>query len=153
MEYKTENFEFVRMDAMVAERLTASPRIYDIYGYCGMSIISEYFPHGDMEKVAELTGGTTQDMPPGAPLIPGNDLTPIEKLTISLQMAEALADLHGSSGGVITHQDIQLSQYLWNADQTIIKLNDFNRAEFMLFDEDHQRYCKYFEGPGNGNVS
>ena len=41
-----------RMDALIAERLTTSPRIYDIYTMCGLGIISEYFPHGDMEELA-----------------------------------------------------------------------------------------------------
>ena len=47
----------------------------------------------------------------------------------------------------------QLSQYLLSADKTIVKLNDFNRAEFMLWDEEGEEYCKYSEGHGNGNVS
>jgi hypothetical protein len=47
----------------------------------------------------------------------------------------------------------RLSQFLWTADRTRLKLNDFNRAEFMLWDEEHQEYCKYTEGRGQGNVS
>jgi len=34
-----------------------------------------------------------------------------------------------------------------------VKLNDFNRAEFMLWDEEEKEYCKYGEGYGQGNVS
>ena len=47
----------------------------------------------------------------------------------------------------------QLSQYLLNADNTTLKLNDFNRAEFMLWNDKEGEYCKYGEGTGNGNVS
>eukprot|EP00980_Cylindrotheca_fusiformis_P028444 scaffold22599_cov139-Cylindrotheca_fusiformis.AAC.35 len=140
-----ENYEFVRMDAIVAERLTASPRIYDIYGLCGLGIVSEFFPHGDMEAIA---------MPEFEEVLPGydpkNNFTPVEKLVVAKQMADALADLHGNVGGVIVHQDVQLSQYLWNADRTMVKLNDFNRAEFMLFDEHENQYCGYWEGRGQG---
>jgi hypothetical protein len=46
-----------------------------------------------------------------------------------------------------------LGQFLKNEDETLIKLNDFNRAEFMLWDEKAKDYCKYGEGTGNGNVS
>lgn len=58
----------------------------------------------------------------------------------------------------ISHDDFhivcsQLSQFLLNEDKTMLKLNDFNRAEFMLWDDEEKDYCKYSEGHGNGNVS
>jgi hypothetical protein len=67
-------------------------------------------------------------------------------------MAEALADLNGYMNGVIVHQDIQLSQLLLTKDKTRIKLNDFNRAEFLLWDEQGQEYCQYNTGSAHGNV-
>jgi serine/threonine protein kinase len=154
-EMKTDSYEYVRVDALVAERLTSSPRIYDIYGACGLGIISEFFPHGDMESVVVTGDGTmtAEKLHDGYELKPQNNLTAIEKLEIATQMAEALADLHGNKGGIIVHQDLQLSQYLWTADKSMVKLNDFNRAEFMLWDEEAQEYCRYREGRGNGSVS
>jgi len=95
------------MDAVVAERLTASPRIYNIYGTCGIGIMSEYFPHGDIEAMVipeDVHTNHTDDEKD--PLICYNDFSGLAKLEISLHMAEALADLHGYSGGVIVHQDI-----------------------------------------------
>lgn len=95
------------MDAIVAERLTASPRIYAIYGTCGIGIMSEYFPHGTLEEMAipedDIYFHTDDDE---GPLISYNDLPGLTKLKISLHMAEALADLHGYSGGTIVHQDV-----------------------------------------------
>lgn len=141
-----EHYEFVRMDAIVAERLTASPRIYDIYTMCGLGIVSEFFQHGDMERVviphfhAQTKEGYDNL----------NDLNPYQKLVAAKQMADGIADLHGYKGGVIVHQDIQPSQFLMNADQDTIKLNDFNRAEFMLYNEKKGEYCKYYEGMGMG---
>jgi serine/threonine protein kinase len=154
-EMKHDSYEYVRVDALVAERLTSSPRIYDIYGTCGLGIISEFFPHGDMESVVVTGDGSmkAKKLHDGYELQPQNNLTAIEKLEIATQMAEALADLHGNKGGIIVHQDIQLSQYLWTADKSMVKLNDFNRAEFMLWDEEAQEYCRYREGLGNGSVS
>jgi len=154
------------MDAMVAERLTASPRIYDIYGYCGTAIVSEYFPYGDYETVAVPGSGYQlsdrsasadnqhhDGAPPPPPVLTTsyNAIAPPDKLRIALQMAEGLADLHGAREGPIVHQDVQLSQYLLSADNVTLKLNDFNRAEYMLWDEHKQQYCKYAEGHGNGN--
>jgi len=144
-----ENYEFVRMDAIVAERLTASPRIYDIYGFCGLGILSEFFPHGDLEE--EITPNDEEDASVDEGYDPQNDLSPLQKLIMAKQMADAVADMHGHEGGIIVHQDIQLSQYLWNADKTMIKLNDFNRAEFVLFDDHKNEYCGYWEGIGSGS--
>jgi hypothetical protein len=33
-----------------------------------------------------------------------------------------------------------------------VRLNDFNRAEFMLWNEEKQEYCKYQNNPGHGDV-
>ena len=69
-------------------------------------------------------------------------------------LASIVAALHNYPGGVIVHDDIQLCQYLWTEDNGInVKLNDFNRAEFMLFDEMNQDYCKFRNGEGHGDVS
>lgn len=48
--------------------------------------------------------------------------------------------------------DIQLPQFMVTADGRL-KLGDFNRAEFMLYDEEHGEYCKYRNGRGHGDVS
>jgi serine/threonine protein kinase len=82
---------------------------------------------------------------------PQNSLTGLKKLEISTQMAEALADLHGNSAGVIVHNDVKLVQFLWTSDKSMLKLNDFNRAEHMLFDEENNEYCRYARR-GNGKV-
>lgn len=150
-----EDFEYVRMDAIVAERLTASPRIYDIYGYCGLGIMSEYFYHGDVEKDFVYDEGSGYidplDLHDKEEVKPQNNLTGIEKLVISLEMAEALADLHGSPNSLIIHDDVQMSQFLFNKDKTRLKLNDFNRAEIPLYDEVNGQYCRYKNGHGHGN--
>jgi hypothetical protein len=143
------------MDAMVAERLSASPRVFDIYGFCGVTILSELFPHGDLEQAA-VPGGTghrkSEELHDENDVNPQNNLTAIEKLKMSTQMAEALVDLHGYRNGVIVHDDVQLSQFLYTADKSIVKINDFNRAEFMLWDNNHGQYCRYKNGRAHGTV-
>lgn len=152
------DFEYTRVDANVAELLSASPRIYDIYGHCGIAIMSEWFPHGDLEEAAidyddYPEHHVIEENEKKEELVVYNNITSREKLRICLHMSEALADLHGYKNGVIVHQDVQLSQFLLNKDSTRIKLNDFNRAEFMLWDDEAQEFCLYSSGTAHGNVS
>jgi serine/threonine protein kinase len=158
LEIIQDNFEFVRMDAIVAERLTFNPRIFNIYGFCANTILSEFFPHGDLESSTMPEGEDasfidSKDLHDEDSVKPRNNFTGLEKLDIATQMAEGIAILHGYSGGAIVHNDVQLAQFLFSADKSILKLNDFNRAEFMLWDDEHQEYCRYKNGRGHGNVS
>ena len=84
-----------------------------------MSILSEYFHHGDIETMTMSTDSSLDlRKVSGQPELKSfNKIAPAEKLRISIQMAEALCDLHGHKGGVIVHQDVQLSQYLFNEDK------------------------------------
>ncbi len=137
-----ELFEYVRMDALVAERFSHSPRTFDIYGYCGLSLVSEFFYHGDIEDRA---------MPDDGHPAPDTVMTPEQKLVLALEMAEGLAQLHGYAHGMILHSDVQMGQFLLNRDKTMLKLNDFNRAEILLWDESHNAYCQHRNGKGHGN--
>ncbi|KAG7346821.1 hypothetical protein IV203_005890 [Nitzschia inconspicua] len=135
---------WMRMDAVVAERLTASPRIYDIYGYCGLSILSELFRHGNIEDVLYPYYDSDDDSSDDVG-VAANDLLPRQKLKLALNLAEAVADLHGYSGGAIAHQDLAPTQFMWSKDRSMVKLNDFNRAEIMLWNDSSGRYCNYKE--------
>ena len=148
-----ETMEYVRMDAMVADRLHTNPRTYDIFGFCGLSIFSEFFLHGDIEATAVPGDGFMEqkDLKDEKELKPQNKLTGAEKLVLSLEMAEGIAVMHGNTDGIIVHDDIQLPQFLFNEDKSMLKINDFNRAEFMFWDEKNQEYCPYRNGRGHGN--
>jgi hypothetical protein len=52
-------------------------------------------------------------------------LPDITKIQISLHMAEALADLHGYSGGIIVHQDIVRKRRI------LIFFNATNMIDFL----------------------
>jgi serine/threonine protein kinase len=149
-----DDYEFARMDANVNEKLDGNPRIVSMYSYCGISIISEAMMQGDLENVAVSTGvGRPVNIPHDGPqLTVRNTLSGIQKLSLSLEMAEAVLLLHTFSGGVIVHDDIQLSQFLISPNGQL-KLNDFNRAEIMLWNDKDQEYCKYRNHPGGGDVS
>ena len=146
--FKYDRLEFIRMDAIVMERLTSSPRIADIYGHCAFSVYSEFLPKEAEENIIPGEGILPEKIEED--LKSHNDYKISEKLDMALQMAESLADLHGYKDGVIVHDDVQLAQYLFAPDGRLI-LNDFNRAEFMLFDEQKGKYCKYTNGKGAGD--
>jgi len=150
-EYGMENFEFVRMDALVMERLTSSPLVVDIYDHCGTTIVAEAVHHEIEEKMVPGDG-----VPPKEGLNDANDVKPrnkfnvTQKLTIALEMAESLADLHGFKDGVIVHDDVQPCQWLRTSDG-VLKINDFNRAEIMLWNGNEGKYCRYYNGKVSGN--
>lgn len=140
------DLHWMRTDALVADRLHGSPRTYDVYGYCGLSMFSEYFRHGTIEDVLfpeDYDRGSDDESESEDICAPANALKPRQKLQLALNLAEAVADLHGYSGGKIVHQDLTPSQFLWNDDRTLIKLNDFNRAEIMLWNDAKEQYCDY----------
>lgn len=84
---------------------------------------------------------------------PRNNITSAKKLELALEMAASIADLHGFSGGVIVHSDIQLRQWLQQSppDGKLI-LGDFNLAQ-VSWDDEKESYCKFKRGRGLGNVS
>jgi hypothetical protein len=132
--YDYQDYEFMRMDAIVSERLTSSPPIVDIYGFCGLSMMSEYLSMGDLSRQI-LPGGDRRhpvELNDSEHLDPKNIFSLTHKLTLSLKMAESIALLHSYKGGVIVHDDISLAQFLASSEGEI-KLNDFNRAEIMLW--------------------
>ncbi len=171
VDFGYDSYEYVRMDALVSERLTSSPRIADIYTHCGLAMVTEFFPHGDIEPMVvpdynvdddslHLVRNSRQNNNKKKKMENAqsqNNLTATEKLQIALAMAEGIADLHGFPDGVIVHNDIQPSQFLFSSNNNNkdrrLKLNDFNRAEIMLWDEQHHSYCRYHNGIGMGNVS
>jgi hypothetical protein len=84
------------------ERLTKSPRIIDLYGHCGTSIWAEAIPYEVEEYIVPGEGYIRQaDLHDQDELKPQNKYTVHQKLEMALEMAEALADLHGFEDGVI----------------------------------------------------
>lgn len=144
-------YEFTHMDALVSERLTSNDRVVDIYGHCGVSVLSEFLSRGSIERVVVPgTGYIKQvDLHDEDDVKPQNTLSPSVKLDLAVQMAESIVFIHEFPEGKIVHNDIQLSQFLYASDGSI-KFNDFNRAEPMLWDEDKQDFCRYRNGMGNG---
>jgi len=150
--FSREFYEKTRVDGLVMERLSASPRITDMYGFCATSVMTEPLP-GEIWGEAVPTKRTIQknELRDEKHLDPKNNYTPTEKVEMALDLAEALAELHGFAGGMIVHDDIDLGQYLRTTDGRI-KLNDFNRAKIQLWDPIQKKYCKYYNGHIGGKM-
>jgi hypothetical protein len=89
-------------DALVMERLTASPRIVDIYAHCGTSIQEEALPHEIEEVIVPGKGYIKQEeLDDSEDVEPQNEYIASEKLEMALEMAESLADLHGFKDGAM----------------------------------------------------
>lgn len=152
MEYDTH--EYVRVDSLVTERMTSNPQVVDLYGYSGYSMLAECFVNGDVEEAIVGFDDRDRDFDPlGEPeLRTWNNFTGSEKLKLALSMVQPVAALHNYKDGIIIHDDIQLSQFLWTDEtKTSVKLNDFNRAEVMTWDEEYKEYCKFRNGRGGGD--
>ncbi len=152
--------EYMRMDAMVMEQLTSSPRAIDIYSHCAMSSIIEFAPV-DMEDYIMPTLGYTPKkiLRRGAKLKDewdrplNSNISPEEKLEIALEMAKCLAVMHGYEGGPIVNVDVQVGQFFRGRDG-VMKIVDFNRAEPLMYDTRVEQYCRWTNGePTDGQVS
>lgn len=117
------NFDRSRRDAVTAERLTSSPYISDIYGFCGNSLLSEFGDGGDITRAIWSKG---------------HNLTKLEELVLATQAATGLAALHEFP---IAHTDITPGQFIKVGNR--YKLSDFNRARFLRWNVKKDEPCGY----------
>jgi serine/threonine protein kinase len=159
-DFTLRNFDRMRRDAAVMDRLSFSDYIIDLYGFCGTSSFSEYGDGGDVLSPLE------------------NGLTPRERLQIgtfllqhiitagrsnivcspccsyhcvAAQVSTALADLHNADHegeASIAHTDIAPGQFIKVGDH--FKLNDFNRARFLAWSTSQQKPCPYHVANNGG---
>jgi serine/threonine protein kinase len=146
----------VQKEAIVMERLSPSPRVLDIYGHCGTSVLLEAMA-GDMgTRIVPGRGMIEQkvlDKMQKEDVHPMNKFNAEEKFKIALEMAESLADIHGFEGGQVIHLDIKNAQWLLAHDGSIsVKLNDFNIAHISEWNEDEGKFCTTTRSYG-GRVS
>ena len=139
--YVKNQLYIVPFEALIMERMTASPRITDIHGFCGATSFLELMPYEANEIIQEGNGRANQTLLDRLDDVqPENHLTPYEKVAIALEMAESLADLHGFVDGVIIHGDNHIDQFLANSDR-ILKLGDFNLATILHWNDKNGDYC------------
>ncbi len=139
--FNMKDISKIQKEASILEQLSSSPRVLDIYGYCGASVLVEAMASDLHTKIIHGKGIDSQEMLDSLDnLYPRNNFTSSEKLQISIDMAESLADIHGIKGGPIIHADTHIEQWLIAPDGSV-KLNDFNNAHLPLWNEKKGRYC------------
>ncbi len=143
----------IQREAIIMERLSASPRIVNIYGHCGTSILSELMAAEISNQIIPNSGHDDERALNALPEVPcNNNFTLQEKIDIALAMAESIADMHGFEGGVMVNGDIHPVQWLWSMQGTV-KLNDFNNADLMDWNVETNEFCKLKRGKWGGMVS
>ena len=147
-------------NVQVLELLSSSPRAIDIYSHCAMSSVVEFAPT-NMDEYILPTSGYPPKMfvrrgdkghAAEAPRSLNDYISAEEKLEIALEMAKAIAVMHGFKDGVIANADVQIGQFFRGSDG-VIKIVDYNRAEPLLYDRKDGRYCPWTNGyPGEGTL-
>ena len=135
LDYDARNYHRHNVDAIVHERLTAAPRVMNIFGYCGMSIAVEFAPGADL----------------GDALSDGNIFTKKERFQTALEITQAVSDLHNFNQKVpaIAHSDIWHSQFVRTKRGFV--LADFNRAQFLFWNTtSNTNSCPYHYQHSNG---
>jgi hypothetical protein len=125
--------QMVQREAVIMEELSASPRITNIYGHCGTSVLVETLPRPFRTEKMKL-------------------LSIIDRLDVAITLAESIADMHGFEDGMIINNDVCLLQYLYATDGSL-KLNDFNLASIPDWDHERGAYCKVKHEPWERKVS
>ena len=147
-DYTERNFHRHERDAIVAERLTASPRVTDIHAFCGNSGYFEFASGGSLADRLEESYMAQMDVEDEAgrrkPEENEHLLSPRDKLRTAHEISLALADFHDVetlkdgkgkvTSAAIVHADITSDQFIHVDDGDgvgVYKLNDFNRCRFM----------------------
>lgn len=113
-----------RLDAVAAERLTSSPYVLDVYGFCGMSVMNEF-------------GRFLKDI---------KGLSMLDRLRYSRDLAAGMNDLFsigGASHAMLTHGDFKPSNVIFSQDGSSLKLSDFNKGRFLGWNAKAKEPCGY----------
>jgi len=123
-EYTNHNFDKVKKDALITERLTKSKYVLPLYSYCGFVTTLPYERKGTFEYNLKKSHRDNDDTNNG-----WKSMTSNQRLKYALDASNGLADVHDIG---VVHADLTIKQYLvQNEDDNThhtLQLNDFNRA-------------------------
>jgi len=138
-DYSSSNFEAARMDGVVMERLTSSPYITSIFGFCGTSQLTEYSEGGNIhDRVKEARMKDRGERPKDLNVFGDSK----NKLKIAIQVISAVADLHTFEKDGITsivHQDVCCHQIIYV--NGVYKLGDFHLSTLLKKRKDTGEVC------------
>ena len=147
-DYTERNYDRHRRDGVAMERLSASPHIVDIYGFCGNSGVFQFADGGDSEQNIWRDDYYRRHKLKAGHVMP-KEWNSTEKLLVAYQMVSGLADVHKLH---ISHADISHGQFVYVSEEGKWKLNDFNRCRFIRWNEKLQDYCPFEIGSNPGEV-
>ncbi len=132
-EFFDEYYDLHRRDAIAMERLTHSPFVMNIYGYCGQSALNELadFHWDSLEKFGKNLRGRE-----------GADVNFL-KLQLAASVSVGLAHVHElDDRPSMVHYDINPRNIAIVAGGKP-KLNDFNIAEFLHYNPTTNKTCGF----------
>jgi serine/threonine protein kinase len=132
-EFSEEFFELHRRDAVAMERLTASPFVMNIYGYCGQSALNELadFQFDTLEKYDRFLRGKRSAE------------ESLMKLQLASSVAVGVAHIHEiDERPSMVHYDLNPSNIAIVAGGKP-KMNDFNTAEFLRYNPKTNQTCGF----------
>ncbi|CAJ1938088.1 unnamed protein product [Cylindrotheca closterium] len=153
-EFLDEYYELHRRDAVAMERLTWSPYVMDVYGYCGQSALNElaYFKKeiNNLEQLDRAMRNFKQKDPKE------REKVEYMKLKLSTSVATGISHVHQvhspssiASGREPLPSKALMSHYDINPRNIAIvaggkpKLNDFNIAEFIQYNPNTNQSCGF----------
>jgi len=141
-EFLSEYYELHRRDAVAMERLTASPFVVNVYGYCGQSAINELanFPFPNILNLETFNRRMR-----------GKDSARAfaMKLRMAASIALGVADIHAGGSTDPDDETIYMVHYDLNPRNIALfaggrpKINDFNIAEFLRYDPATNATCQF----------
>jgi len=137
-EFYDEFYELHRRDAVAMERLTFSPYVIDIYGYCGQTALNELANLGNGLVSLEKLKLRLRDVNKKSVLR--------TKLQIAAMIAIGMNHIHNlgydTGYSFMTHYDIN-PRNIAIMEGGRPKINDFNVAEFLRWDVVKNQSCGF----------
>jgi len=124
------------------ERLTSSPYVVDIYGYCGQSTISELAFEG--KGIDNLYRLSTALKGVDTPYVLQTKLQIAVMISLGLSHIHSVAadDDKGQDQATIAHYDVNPRNVIITP-AGIPKFNDFNIAEFLTWNPETKQQCGF----------
>lgn len=125
--FEDAHFEHDRIDAVAMERLTSSPHVINVFGFCGHSVITEF---AEGTRVGTLADKSAK--------------TPLARLKIARDIAMGLADVHGIDGdGIATFVHLDINPANVVSIGGTLKLNDFNIGIIRRWNQTSNQPCGF----------
>jgi serine/threonine protein kinase len=132
--------EQMRTEALLLEKFSTSPRFTAIYGYCDTSLLVETareftdqvvpFDSPRQAERGRISRTDLAKLESDHSIYSFNNFTAEQKLDMASQIAEALAEFHGSES-VIVHDDFDPDNFLIT-DSRQLKMNDMVCNMFLV---------------------